>query len=797
MLDDVRHSVRALGRTPAFALAATATLALGIGASTAIFTLTNAVLLADLPVPHPDRLIEISTLNAKGEKSPLSVPAFRQLQQQADMFQGLFGWLGGGMENLEVNGTPFAGAVDEVTGEYYQTLGIQPALGRFITPDDAGAANSSPSHVAVLGYRCWRDRYAGDPAALGKTVLVAGKPYTIIGVQPESFGSLIREAAADVTVPIAAYMPAEMLSDPERAFLSVFGRLRDGITMAEARARLSAVWPGIRDQLKPGDDSRIEVEPAARGVSYLRQRVARPLGILLGIVALLLLLACVNLANLGLARAQSRTAELSLRAALGAGRFRLLRTSLVESLLLSLAGAIPGIAFAWWGARFIAGIMWHGFVPLAVPLAPDARVLSFTVVVSIAAGLLSGVAPAWIAGRQDPGAVLQRASTRISHGPGWAGRALVAVQIALSFAIVAGALLFGRSLGNLLRRDPGFSADHLLVAQLFPRGAGYRGFDNLAYFRQLLESLRTLGGVSAAAISHDRPIGFAWKQTVLPGPVAANYHLVTPGFFDTLQMKILRGRDFDIREDASRPRVAIVSASLARRLFPAGDPIGRDIQMGDKKTEAEIVGIVSDANLGDPRTERPPCLYTPFFQDPGHMGWGEAIIRTNGDPAQLARGLGERIEALGREYPLRIETVREERDYALVPERILTFLCGFFGAAAILLAAVGLYGLLSLTVTRRSTEIGIRMALGAPGRAVLGLVLRDTLLLLGIGGVAGLALALVASRSMASLLYGLPPADPATLALTAAVLAMVALMASYVPARRAIRIDPATALRSE
>lgn len=798
MLDDLRYSVRALRKSPGYTVAAITTLTLGIGATTAIFTLMNAVVLADLPVPQPDRLLEISILTAKGAKQPLSVPAFQALQKQANLFQGMFGFLGGGMENLEVNGVPFAGASDEVTGDYYTTLGVRPTIGRLIAREDVGLEKFTPSRVAVLGYRCWRDRYSRDPAAIGKTVLMGGKAYTIIGVQPEWFGSIIREAASDLTVPITAYArSADALYDPKAAFLSVFGRLRDGATAEQARARLTALWPAIRQSLRADDDSRIQVEPAARGVSYLRERFTRPLGILFGIVGLLLLLACVNLASLGLARAQSRAVELRLRAALGAGRGRLLRASLAESVLLSAAGAIPGLAFAWWGAGFVSRIMWHGYVPLAFALAPNTRVLGFTMAIAVAAGVVSGIAPAWNSGRQDPGAVLQRANARIAGGPGWIGRALVAVQVALSFAIVAGALLFGHSLINVLTRDSGFHGESLLVAQLFPRGGGYQGFDQAAYFRELLEALRTMPGVTAATLAHDRPLGFAWKRQVLPGPVTAQYHLVAPGFFETLGMGILRGREFDIREDNARPRVAIVSASLARRLFPSGDPMGQRVRIGEKKTEAEIVGVASDANLDDPRTDSPPSIFVPFFQEPDYMGWATAMIRTNGDPVAFAHALRDRIERLGREYPLRIETVGEERDHALVPERILVFLSGFFGAVALLLAAVGLYGLLSMTVNRRSSEIGIRMALGATGHSVLGLVMRDVLLLVGAGGIAGLALTLAASRTVSSLLYGLRSWDPLTLVLTGAVLTAVAMIACYLPARRAIRIDPAVALRSE
>jgi len=800
---DLRQAVRALRTNPGFTATALITLTLAVGANSAIFTLANVLIFASMPVSHPDRLVEISTLDPKGGKGGLSIPAFQAIQD-IGLFASMFAWLGGGMENLEMNGAIYAGSVDEIAGDYYAALGIPPAMGRFITREDIGLDHFTSARVAVIGYRAWQEHYRGDPAALGKSIRINGNPYTIVGVHPQSFPGLIREAAADATIPVTASAAiAEGVYDRTHAYYTVIGRLRDHMDEGQARARIEAMWPAIREATAPDAAPeheaflarRIQAEPAARGISYLRERFTRPLYILFGIVALLLLLACVNLASMALARAQGRAAELSVRAALGATRWRLLRASFVESLLLAAGAAGPGMAFAYWGAGYVARFMWQGYVPLALRLRPDARVVLFTVCAAVAAGVLFGLIPAWRAGEQDPGAVIGRASTRVAGGLGLPGSALVAVQVALSFAILAGALLFSRSLGNVLGRDPGFRADRLLVAQLFPRST-YRGFDNPAYFRQLLESLRAIPGVTAATFAHNRPIGFApWKKTIAPAGVSAAYRVVAPGFFDTLGMRIVRGRDFDLHDDSGRPLAAVVSARLARMLSPSGDALGQRVRIADIKGEFEIVGIVSEASLDDPRGQDAPAIYAASFQQPENLGWSAAIVRTSGDPTQLARALREHIEAIGREYPLRIETVSDELRRDLLPERVLAMLSRFFSAAGVLLATIGLYGLLSFTVSRRTAEIGIRVALGASRRGIAWLVLRDVAVLLGIGLAAGLALAFAGARAVAAYLYGLSGHDPAALGVAAGVLVLAAIGASLIPSIKATRVDPAVALR--
>jgi predicted permease len=788
MLSDLRHAARALRKNPGFTITALITLSLAIGANSAIFTIANALIFASMPVAHPERLLEVSTLDSRGEKGRLSIPAMQAIAKTG-VFSAALAWNGGGIENLEMNGSFFAGSVDEVAGDYYETLGLHPALGRFLKANDT-------SPVAVLGYRAWQDCFHGDPGALGKMIRINGKPYTVIGVNPREFPSLIREAAADATVLVTAYAFERAYSRKD-AYYVVIGRLRDGAGAAQARARIAASWPLLREETAPENGperasflaGRVQVEPAARGISYLREQFTKPLYILFGIVALLLALACVNLASVALARASARATESNIRAALGASRWRLMRAALLESFLLAMGGIPLGLAFAAWGGRYVAQFMWRGYVPLALSLAPGARVILFTAAAASIAGVLFGLIPAWRTANPQSG-------TRVTGGLGITGKALVTAQIALSFAILAGALILSRSLTHLLHRDAGFSADRLLVAQLFPRST-YKGFDNPAYFRQLLESLRTMPGVTAATFSHNRPVGLAWKQRIMPAGVTATYHLVAPGFFHTMGMRIVHGRDFDLQDDPGRPLLAIVSASLARSLTASGDGIGQRVKIGEMPGEFQIVGVASDATLDDPRTPNFPAIYAASFQRPDWLGWSEAIVRTPGDPAALGRALRARIESLGREYPLKIETVEDERGHMLMPERVLTLLTGFFGALGMLLAAIGLYGLLSYTVSRRTAEVGVRMALGATRTAIARLMLRDVALLLTAGLAAGVAIAWLGARAIRTFLYGLSSHDPAALCGAAAVLVLVALSASLIPSLRAMRVDPLEALRHE
>jgi len=808
LAQDLRYALRLLGKSPGFTAVAVLSLALGIGANSAIFSLINALVLRTLPVPQPGRLVLLSTLNPNGGKKLLSVAMFEEIQRRQQVFSGLFGWSANAIANLEANGVPYAGCRDDATGEYFAALGVKPLLGRLFTPEDA---LPPPATVAVLDYRCWRRRFDGDPDIVGKSIRLEGKPVTIIGVTPESYGGLVADVACDVTLPLG--FSDGMRRRREALWMNVAGRLKDGVSLEQARTQLEAIWPAVQAAALPEGRQgsarqeflalRLVVESAATGISYLRQRFTRPLTVLMGVVGVVLLIACVNLASLMLARAAGRQRELAVRAALGATRWRLVRQQLAESLLLAAAGAALGFLLAEWGTRFIARMIWTGYIPLRMDPAPDARVLAFTAAVAIVTAVLFGMAPAWRATRADPGTALQR-SARISVSTGRSGKALVAVQVALSLVLLIGAALFLRTIHNLRTVDAGFRRDGVLLVILFPRAGGHEGLNRSVYYHELADRVAALAGVQSVSYSNLAPIvPREFKESVEPksgtaAPVDAVTERVGPGLIETLGMRLLAGRDFTWRDDAKAPRVALISESLARQLFPSGGAVGQRIRVGMDREhqDLEIIGIVNSASLWMARSREPMAVYTPLGQWTRSVH-PQMVIRTAVAPASVAAPVRRTIEAMGREYPLRIQSLREREDWAFMQERLIGILTSFFGGLALLLACIGLYGLMSYSVNRRTGEMGIRMALGAEPGGVLYMMIREVLTLVLAGILVGAPVALAASRLVSRLLFGLSPTDPLSMAAAVTVLTAVALLAGYLPARRAARIDPAEALRSE
>ena len=812
MGSDFRYVLRILAKNPVFTITAVITLALGIGANTAIFSLIDAFLLRPLPVPEPYRLVRISTLGRNGHEGGLSIPMFEEFQRDQTAFQSMFAWFGNGVYNVEANGTLFPGDVDQVSGGYYATLGVSSLLGRTISPKDDGQL------VAVISYQCWKNRYAGDPAILGKPIQIEDKYYTIVGVHPKGFTGLMRDDSPDATVPIGTLWSSQAkLHDRNNVFFTVEGRLKDGVTIDQARAQLETLWPAVRaatvpEKAAPAQKSdflalRLQLDSGATGMNFLRKRFTAPLFALMGMVGLVLLLACLNLANLVLARAAARDREIGIRAALGAGIWRVLRLLIAESILISLAGAAAGLAFAWWASHLLANFVWIGYVPLTLDLSLDFRILAFTGAIAIVTAILFGIAPLWQITRRDPSRILQQNARSIGTGSGQLGKALVLGQVALSLALVMAAALFNRSLINLRSQDLGFQTQHLLTAQLFPKPGEGKRIRDLNYYRQLLRALAEVPGVRSATVSNSRPVtSFEWREPVsaiaphrIASPIRADEQFVAPRFFATLGIPLVRGRDFDPRADEHAPRVAILSENLARYLFPHSDAVGQLIHVGGEpeNEHIEVIGIVGDADLGRVQNGRSPVVYLSIFQHPDHLLEPAAIVRTSGSPASVARDVRHQIESLGLQYPLRIETADREMDQALLEDRLLAMLSGFFGALALLLASLGLYGLVSYTVTRRTNEIGIRMALGAQRRSVILLMVREILVLLLLGVGLGAVVSLAGSRFLSGLLFGLPANDRLTLAAAAGMLLIVGLLSAYFPARRAAGIDPMTAIRHE
>ena len=812
LLQSLRYTIRVLGRNPGFTAVAVLSLALGIGANTAIFSLLNALLFRDLPVWQPERLVELSVLR-RADKIPFSFPMFRELERGQRVFSGLIGWSFGQMTNVELHGVLSQADVRAVTGNYYSELGATPLLGRLITLEDVNLGRSGASPVAVLSYEFWQRRFGGASDVAGKEIAIEGQPFTIIGVTRKWFTGMTTGEVPDVTIP--------MKSTDERSLLWVFitGRLKDDVTASQARAQLQSFWPEVLRATASTDTPGLrrqsffamglDVAPAAMGINAaLRSRFTRPLYVLMGIVGLILLLACVNLASLMLARAAARSHEMGVRVALGASRWVLARQVFSESLALSASGALLGLAFAYWGSRLLVSLMMQGYLtPVMLDLSPDWRVLALTASVAILTGILFGLAPAWRCSREDPASVIQQNARSLTGATGKLGKALIVTQMALSLILLLGAGLLARSFQRLCSVDPGLK-ESVLEVGLYPRPGGYQNLEMNGYHRQLIERISSLPGVNSVGFS-DASIGEGrdWQDTVStmadassPGAgMMANEAMVSPDFMRTLGISLVRGRDFDWADDEHHPRVAIVSGSLAERLSPLGNAVGQRIRFGfmPELQDLEVVGIASNARLFDLHNAIAPVIYLPCSQHPQWTQQGDLLVRTRLAPETLARSVGNAIESLGHEYPLRTKTIAQEVSQALVEDRVIAMLSGFFAALALLLASVGLYGLMSYAVTHRTREIGIRVAFGAQRPTVLWLVLREALAL-GLFGIAlGIPCALAASQLIASMLFGISPGDLPTIAAVSLSLLAVALFAGYLPARRASRIDPMVALRTE
>jgi predicted permease len=803
---DIRFAVRLLAKTPAVTAIAVLSLALGIGANTAIFSIVDALMLRTLPIPDPHRLVTIGAIDPGGADSgAMSLAMFAEIRRHQRVFSGMFAWMGGGVDNVEANGVRYAGSLETVSGDYFRTLGIQPLLGRLPGPADVNVESGAASPVAVLSYACWQRRYNGDPGVLGKTLRVEGIPLTIIGVAPRGFSGLIADIYPEAIVPIGFKHSGQQLSRDNLAY-QVLGRLKPGITREQAQAQMRVIWPGVLKAATTPKNNirtrRVDVQPAARGNSWLRQRLGRPLAVLMAVVGAVLLIACVNLANLMLARAATRRHEFGIRVALGASKSRLVFQVLVESLILSIAGAVVGLAVALRAGHLLLATFWSGLVPLAVDTSADARVLAFTAGASILTGVLFGLAPAWSATRADPAEAFSANARGSGARSGRLRGGLMIAQIALSLMLVSGAAMFTRSLGNLYSKDPGYRRDHLLALTLFPQAGREKIASRTAYYRELIDRISAIPGVVAASYSNDAPGMFSeYRQPVsAPGSpqttIDAIKEWVGPDFFQLIGMHVLRGREFGWQDDEHSPRLAIISESLARRLFPKQDPIGRRIDTGSDDKGLRIVGVVNSASLWKLQDHEPAAVYLALLQDP-KMNFPRLNIRTVTAPENIATSARHVLEEMGQHYAIFTESVEARLDRMLVADRLIAALSAFFGALAVMLAAIGLYGITSMAVTERTAEIGIRMALGAQRSDVLRLVLRDTSRLV-LGGLAlGVPLAILAGRAVSAMLFGIAPADPLNLLLCAAILIGAALLAAWLPARRATRTDPIAALRFE
>src|SRR6266496_1458925 len=795
MMNDLRYAVRTLAKTPGFTAVAVITLALGIGPNTAIFSLIYGVLLRPLPYPESQRLVGVST-TYQGNRGELDVTysEFRYLEDHSSVFEAL-------AVSTEVGFNVYTGDVAErveglrVSRAYFATLGIRPALGReFLAEEDQEGGAS----VAILSHGYWMRRFGGDTGVVGRVIALDGRPTTIVGVMPAFFRWL-----SPVDVWSTMGQVARSIGGGEN--LHFVGRLKPGMAFEQAQQRMQAVLAGFRQEFNTRLPAEVgeEIFPLRRLVVG---SIETPVRLLFGAIALVLLIACANVANLVLGRATTRGRELAVRAAIGATRGRLVRQMLTESVLLGLAGEIVGLILAAWGLQALVALMPANLTP-PTEIRLDRWALLFTMAASLLVGVVFGLAPAWQAATADLQAGLKDSAGRATS-TGRIGRlrnALVVGEIALSLVLLVGAGLLLRTVANLLRTDPGFDRRRVIAVELWLTGTRYDSTSAIAgFYDRLEERVRALPGVrSAAVIEAGIPLVRGGNMWVAVGGrgVGANYRTVTPGYFQTMAIPLKRGRAFAAGDVQTAEPVAIVNESFALQ-FLDDDGLDRTLAVGGR-TERRVVGVVGDTKqfIGAPAT---PTVFIPSAQTPAGLtrifsSWFpiHLVVRTDGDPAVLKSMVASTIRATDPQVPLgRVRTMDEVLDGSVEFQRFLMLLLAAFAGLAVTLAAVGTYGVMSYLVAQSTREIGVRIALGALPRQVLGVVIGRGMLLAGIGVAAGLTGALALTRMLAQLLYGVKPTDALTLAGVSVLLLLVALAACVVPARRATRVDPMIALRN-
>jgi predicted permease len=830
LLKDLRYSLRSLSRAPVFLAVAVLSLALGIGANTAIFTLIDQLILQPLPVRNPEQLVMLAGrgdhYGGNNGRDKLSYPMYREIRDKNQVFSGMFSTYPTTVSAASQGRTELIGA-DFVSGNYFPVLGIGAAAGRVFTAQDDLIQGGHP--LAVLSYGYWRARFGADPRIVGKQIEVNGRALTIIGVSQAGFDGVEPGRAPQIRIPIT------MKDDLPRAdftrlntdrfrWTEVFGRLKPGITIEKAQAGLQPLFhqiinrevteapfakasPFVKQQFLR---MWMEVMPGSKGRSDLRRTYSKPLFALMAIVGLVLLIACSNLANLLIARASARQKEIAVRLALGAGRGRLMRQLLAESLVLAMAGGALGVALAMAIDQALIDFLPSGHTPLSLTSTPDWKVLGFTFAISMVAGAIFGLVPALQSTRPKLANTLKDQAGGVIRG-GSAGlrKGLVVAQVSLSLLLLIGAGLFLQSLRNLRALNPGFDVKNLIAFDVDPasnpRAKGWVA----EYYRRVADRLSALPGVAshtAAVIpviannEWDNWVtieGYSAKQDERPDP---HMQYCAPGFFNTLKIPVRLGRDFNDRDVTGAPKVGIVNEKFVQRYFGGASPLGRHVGMGidpGTKLDIQIVGVVGNTKYESMRDEIPYELYIPYAQA-GFSNGLTFYVRTQGDPANvfnILRGAVREVDASVPMYDMR--TLDDQMEISLLTERLLATLSSVFGGLATLLAALGLYGVMAFMVTRRTREIGIRMALGAGQRSVVWMVMRETLMLAGVGVAIGLVGAYGVTRLIRAQLFGVQPADLLTMAAAAFGIAAVAALAGYVPARRATAIDPMTALRWE
>jgi len=831
-LQDVRYALRQMRKSPGFTLVAVLTLALGIGANTGIFTLVNAVLLKSLPVPDPEQLFLVRMSDRLAENTRFSYPQFRDMRAALPQAASVAAmtWPSDFYANFG-NRQPEMVRGQLVSGNYFQTIETYPALGRLLTVDDDRTVGGSP--VAVISYGCWQRRFGQDRNLIGRKIIVNGMPLEIVGVAAPGFFGAKAGTAPEFWLPTmmqsavhyaqhysqteAAEFDKPWIAQQDISWLQLIVRVKSPQALPQADAALNQLFRQDfeRAVLKLTDPqerraflrTRLELEPGGRGLPSLRRSFSQSLTVLMGTVGLVLLIACANLANLLLARAAVREREIAVRLSLGATRARLVRQLLTECVLMSGFGAVLGVGVAYWCSAVLPKWASSGATPISLNLAPDARVLFFSTAVALLTGFLFGLAPAVQGTRVEPARAL-KASARgfAGSGRGWSlKQTLVASQVALSLVLLVGAGLFLRTLRNFSELDPGFDRDHILTVWLDTHMAGYKQEQLSALYERLIERVEAIPGVRSASLaSCGLAIGCGDSSAIyLPGiphtngETDAQERRVSHHFFDTVGIPLVEGRDFATTDNEKTLAVTIVNQTFVREFLKDKNPIGQYFGYDTANDHRfQIVGVVKDARVNDIRESAPPMIYHSIAQDAIDV---ESLdVRTFADPSRLISQVRQAVRSVDPNLPIGgIATLAEQVSSNLAQQRLIARLTTIFGVLALGLACLGLYGVMSYTVARRTSELGIRLALGSTRWSALWVVLRESFIVIGAGILVGACLSLAGTRLVSSMLFGLSPHDPLTLAAAAMLLLLVSVASGLLPAWRAAQVDPMAALRHE
>jgi predicted permease len=860
---DIRYGLRQLRRNPGFTAVTVLSLALGIGANTAIFSLIDAVLLKALPIQNPQQLVLLDWASkefpegvmnsltgnmhqdASGRmtSTSFSYSSFEQICDRNNAFSSVLALAASESElNVTYGGQPGRANGHLVSGTFFSTLGVQPVLGRALGPDD-DRIGATPA--AVISYGYWERRFGRDPAVVGRTITVNGIHFTIVGVSPPEFYGVQPGRSVEVWLPLHSQPQVEPSWTPsappqgtqtapqsvgslfaarDNWWVLIMGRLKPGVSGMQAKAGADVIFQqsmaaDIKSAAKSETIPHLELQSGSKGLGYLRGEFSKPLFILMGVVGLVLLIACANVANLLLARGTSRQKEIALRLAVGAGRGRLIRQLLTDSVLQAGLGGVVGLILAFWGTAVLVAFMASGHEPITLNVTPDPRVLGFTAAACLLTGILCGLTPALRSTRMDlTPALKESARTLDSATPGkhglrlGLGKTLVVTQVSLSVLLLVSAILFVRTLTNLESVNAGFNQGNLLLFGIDPTQDGYKGQHLADFYQELARRLGTLPGVRSVSLSMQRLIGGGVSinrlqisaYTPKPGErgdhLEAHVNRVGPKFFETMGIPLVLGRSTGDGDTATAPKVAVVNEKFVHQFLGGENPIGRQLGFGDKTTatDYEIIGVVGDARFSDLRREAPPTVYLPYLQRVEGLGPMHFEVRTAANPMDLVSAVRRVAQGMDRNLALyQVKTQVEQINESLFQERLFARLTSFFGALAALLACVGIYGVMAFAVSRRTREIGIRMALGASRGEITEMVLRETCLLVGMGSAVGIVLALAATRLISTLLYGLKPTDPPTIVMAALLMVAATAFAGYVPSRRASKVDPMVALRYE